>query len=80
MNSDLKIIFLPPLLVLLEAEEKRKGEKLSKNEVMSIRDNAIGMTVSVERFKELEKLRGYRDIDPENCWNDLCIHKEKGQE
>ncbi|MFY9589182.1 hypothetical protein [Rickettsia endosymbiont of Halotydeus destructor] len=75
-DSKLEIVFMPPLLQLLILSENNKGSLLTQEEVLNIRDNAIDITVSKERAKKLEIARGYKDINPERCWDEWCLYKE----
>ena len=67
-NSNTVIVFIPALAPLLLRAEQLKGQPLTEAEVLRIRDHAICATVSREAAARLEEERGYRDIDPENCW------------
>ncbi len=73
----LEVIFAPDLLYLLRFKESEKGSCLTEEEVLKIRDNAICMTIASSRLREIEKSRGYKDVDPKNCWaewNEYKIH------
>jgi hypothetical protein len=73
-NTDEQLVlqFIPALVVILKAEEDRKGSPLTEAEVLKIRDSAVCMTLPVSVFKKMEESRGYRDINPENCWQEWC--------
>jgi len=62
--------FIPSLVAQLKAREDKKGSPLTEDEVIEIRDSAICMAVTPETFLITEKARGYKDIDPENCWKE----------
>lgn len=55
---------------MLSLREKQKGEPLTEEEVLSIRDKAVCIVLSYENARNLEKGRGFIDIDPENCWEE----------
>lgn len=74
-HTNLRIIFLPPLLQMLVFHEKAKGAALTKEEVLNIRDNAVCMTISEERYKKMIE-HGHQDIDPNNCWQEWCAYKQ----
>lgn len=69
------VIFMPSLIYLLSWHEQDKGMALTEEEVKNITDNATVMTVGFDALKEIEKERGYKDINPENCWNEWCNYK-----
>jgi uncharacterized protein YegJ (DUF2314 family) len=63
-------VFVPALGPLLIHAEDQKGEPLSETEVLRIRDNAACIMMPIVAARKLEESRGYRDLDPENCWHD----------
>ena len=63
-------VFIPALVAILVNLEDQKGEPLSYEEVMEIRDNASVMMMEKSHADALAESRGYDDIDPENCWYD----------
>ena len=65
-----KLVFIPSLVAILIDAEKTKGSPLTENEVISIRDSSTTMEIALELLPTFEESRGYRDIDPENCWNE----------
>lgn len=65
-------IFNPSLAALLLAAENDKGGALTEDEVIAIRNSATVMMVSEEAAEEFAKKRGYKDIDPDNCWQEWC--------
>lgn len=67
-DKNLVPVFMPALCVILVHAEDKKGEPLTHDEVIRIRDNAACMMMSESRARKLDDSRGYRDIDPENCW------------
>lgn len=67
-DSELIPVFIPALGALLIAAEDEKGEPLTKDEVISIRDNATCVMMTHSVSMKLAESRGYSDIDPENCW------------
>ncbi|RCS44741.1 DUF2314 domain-containing protein [Bremerella cremea] len=72
MNDDANLIpmFIPSLGAILIAAEDKKGEPLTNNEVLSIRDNAACIMMRHSDAAKLAESRGYDDIDPDNCWYD----------
>lgn len=69
-DEQLVPVFIPALGPLLIHAEDQKGEPLSYDEVIRIRDNAACVMMRTEHARKLDETRGYRDIDPENCWFD----------
>jgi hypothetical protein len=67
---DLAAVFIPPLAMVLGGAEREKGRPLSEREVLTIRDRSIAVMLRPEAAAEMAASRGYRDIDPEDCWAD----------
>lgn len=63
-------VFIPPLATLLAKAESVKGSRLTESEVLRIRDRAICMMIAPEQAAKMSESRGYRDVEPENCWAD----------
>lgn len=74
-EQKLEISFLPSLVDLLYLAEKNKGSPLTEEETIRIRDNAVCITISSDRLKKMEDIRGYKDINPENCWEEWASIK-----
>jgi hypothetical protein len=72
MSSDDPIVpvFMPALVALLVRAEELKGSALTRDEVVRIRDNAVCIMLRASAKAEMEKTRGYPDIEPERCWED----------
>ncbi|WP_337022482.1 MULTISPECIES: hypothetical protein [unclassified Pantoea] len=68
----MSIVFVPPLIALLLSKEKEKGTSLTEEEVLTIRDNATAIAVDNDVAASMAQSRGYRDINPENCWEAWC--------
>jgi hypothetical protein len=69
-DSEVVIVFMPSLGALLLRAEQLKGEPLMEEEVHRIRDHAICLTTTPESAAAIEAERGYRDLDPENAWQE----------
>ncbi len=67
-DADLIPVFIPSLSAVLIAAEDTKGEPLTNDEVLSIRDSAACIMMTPTDVAKLAESRGYDDIDPENCW------------
>src|ERR1700733_15262441 len=63
-------VFIPALAPLILRAEQMKGSPLDREEVLEIRDQAASMLMSVQDARALEENRGYRDLDPERCWEE----------
>lgn len=59
---------VPALVTVLLNKENEKGEPLTEQEVLSIRDNAACIMMPVSVIDKMEESRGYPDVDPENVW------------
>ena len=69
-NQQLVPVFMPSLSALLLHAEDLKGEPLTADEVLKIRDNAACIMMRPDHAGKMDDSRGYRDIAPENCWYD----------
>jgi hypothetical protein len=78
-DEKLVLQFIPVLVVILKAKEDEKGSPLSEKEVLNIRDMAVCISLPINAAMELEKSRGYSDIDPENCWHEWCEIRKQFQ-
>ena len=65
---------IPPLIALLTALQEERGTDLSEAEVLSHRDNAVCMVVSLDVAATMTASRGYDDLDLRNVWSDWQAH------
>ncbi|MEX9601698.1 hypothetical protein AB7W80_12335 [Providencia rettgeri] len=70
------IVFIPSLIALLESKESEAGYELTQSEVESIRDNATTVELPSEIVDDMDKSRGYQDLNANNVWNDWLIYKK----
>lgn len=70
MAPDLVALFMPPLATVLASAEREAGRPLTEVEVMAIRDRTVVMMVRPEIAEEMTASRGFRDVEPEDCWAD----------
>jgi hypothetical protein len=70
MASDLVPVFVPPLATLLAESEREAGRRLSEQQVEAIRDRATVVMMKPEDAERMAESRGFRDVDPEDCWAD----------
>jgi hypothetical protein len=66
----LLLVPIPSLAATLLAAQTKKGSPLTKAEVELIRDKATVVASSPESVDSINKPRGYKDIDPVNCWDE----------
>ncbi|AMV24971.1 hypothetical protein VT84_11270 [Gemmata sp. SH-PL17] len=69
-DNPLVPVFTPPLATLLAHAEKLKGAPLTEAEVERVRDHAICIIMQPGDADKMTTSRGYRDVEPENCWAD----------
>ena len=67
-KDDLVPVYMPPLVVLLTDLERRKGDLLTREEVLQTRDGGVRMMFPRAKAELLARSRGYNDLDPEQCW------------
>ena len=68
----LRLTFIPALAAILTAAREKKGAALESEEIIAIRDAGSCVAMEWEDAREMERSRGYADIDPERaveCWN-----------
>jgi uncharacterized protein YegJ (DUF2314 family) len=63
-------VFIPALAPLILRAEQMKGSPLDREEVLEIREQAASILMSVQDAQAFEEKRGYRDLDPERCWEE----------
>lgn len=71
MNDDsekLVIYPMPSLVSTLLNREQAKGSPLTEAEVVQIRNGCPAATIPLEVAQKIDEERGYKDIDPEDCW------------
>lgn len=68
--SELIIYISPSLVATLLNRECAKGNPLTEEEVIQIRDSCPAIVLTQEVAKRIDESRGYLDIDPENCWEE----------
>ena len=69
-DSNLIITCVPSLVATLLNRERAKRSPLSEQEVLEIRDNAPAIAMPDYALAKVEAERGYKDIDPENAWEE----------
>jgi hypothetical protein len=66
---------MPALIAVLIHLEREKGAAMTETELLAARDNAVSMMLPLSQRRALDQSRGYRDIDPDNLWQEWCAHK-----
>jgi hypothetical protein len=66
----LHIVPVPSLVATLLRAERDKGEPLTEEEVVSIRDKCPSVAMTDEMLSKVVARRGYDDIDPERAWEE----------
>ena len=59
---------MPSLVATLLNREQAKGSPLTEAEVIEIRDSCPSVLVPIDVVEKIDAGRGYKDIDPEQCW------------
>lgn len=67
-SSQLVICPMPSLVATLLNRERAKGTPLTEAEVIEIRDGCPSVVVPIDIVEKMDTERGYKDIDPERCW------------
>lgn len=70
MSDALVPLFVPPLATLLADATRKKGRRLDEADVKRVRDSATVMMVKKGEAAAMLASRGFRDVDPEDCWRD----------
>jgi len=74
-SEPLTLDFIPSLVSRLLRTEQDKGEPLEEHEVIQVRDSATVIRIPLTARNEVWEKRGYRDIDPENVWEDWQAYR-----
>jgi len=68
-DSDQLVIYpMPSLVATLLNRERAKGSPLTEAEANEIRDSCPSVAVPIDVAEKIDAKRGYKDIDPERCW------------
>ncbi len=69
-SEELVIYCVPSLVATLLNREQAKGSPLTEEEVIQIRDGCPAIALRPETAKEMDEKRGYKDINPDYCWEE----------
>ena len=72
------VVYMPPLVLILESLEKKKGSPLDEAEVLAARARAPSMEMDRADFVEWTKHRG-RDLDPARLWEQWQHYRRTGE-
>ena len=75
-RSELRPVFIPALVALLTAAEERAGRPLRRGEVERLTSEGICMMMNHADAKQLERSRGYADLEPELAWLQWQVLRE----
>ena len=68
-------LFVPALVVLLHALEQKAGP-LTRRQVEETTQHGACIAVEHRQAREMERTRGYADIDPELAWEQWCVVRD----
>ena len=68
LQMEAPVHFIPSLAALLMARERAKGDALTEAEVEEVVARATCITVEPAHVIQLERARGYVDIEPRRAW------------
>ncbi|RBP45796.1 hypothetical protein DES53_102178 [Roseimicrobium gellanilyticum] len=69
-SEELIIYPVPSLVATLLNRGRAKGSPLTEQEVIQIHDVCPSIALRPDQVRQIEDQRGYKDIDPENCWEE----------
>jgi hypothetical protein len=75
-RGDLRPVFIPALVALLTAAEAEAGRPLRQDEVERITDEGTCMMLPHADAQQLERSRGYADLEPELAWSQWQVLRE----
>ena len=76
-SEELIIYPVPSLVATLLNRERAKGKPLTEDEVIQIRDACPAIAVPPEVAREMDEKPGYKDIDPERCWEQWQVARKE---
>jgi hypothetical protein len=75
-RSELRPVFMPALVACLTAAEEKAGRRLHRAEVERLTSEGVCMMMTHADAQELERSRGYADLDPELAWLQWQVLRE----
>jgi hypothetical protein len=74
--GELVPVFVPALRPILAALEGQAGKPLTKPQVEAARDEGVCVAMEPRDAQQLERSRGYADLDPELAWEQWKLVRE----
>lgn len=71
------LLFVPSLVSVLLAAERDHGRPLGRMEAQQLCARAGVMSVPAESVAEMDRGRGYADLDPARCWEDWQARRQE---
>jgi len=78
-QAELHLLFVPSLVAVLTALEKKSGP-LTRDQVEEATRQGSCIAVAHRHAREMERTRGYVDIDPELAWEQWCVVRRTARE
>lgn len=78
--SQLVPVFMPTLGAILSALEDKLGTLLTKEQVEKVRDEGVCIAMEPRNARELDRERGYADLDPELVWEQWEVVRESSRQ
>lgn len=78
LESEPAPTFVPALHAVLMALEKQVGAPLSQEQVEAARDGGACIAMKHRDAQQLERSRGYADLNPEFVWEQWCLVRNDG--
>jgi hypothetical protein len=75
-RGELRPVFIPALVALLTAAEEKAGRGLRREEVERLTSEGACMMLSHADAQNLERSRGYADLEPELAWEQWQVLRE----
>ncbi|HUR45713.1 MAG TPA: hypothetical protein VMZ27_07540 [Candidatus Saccharimonadales bacterium] len=72
-------MFMPSLLSLFRESEEQSGGQLTYERAREIVSTAVVTSLSQPLAVELERRRGFRDLDPQHFWEEWHNFKNSGK-
>ncbi|WP_433063612.1 hypothetical protein [Dactylosporangium sp. CS-033363] len=76
-RGDLRPVFIPALVAILTAAEEKAGRPLRRDEVECLTDEGTCMMMTHADAQQLERRRGYADLEPDLAWPQWTIHRNR---
>jgi hypothetical protein len=75
-RGELRPVFIPALVHVLAAAEEQAGRRLRRAEVEHLTNEAVCLTMTHAEARQLERSRGYADLEPELAWRQWQVLRE----